>query len=54
MKYLEKKHNWDIYVQNIHENDAYLIASKNYRLHIMKYLDNEHNWNGKLRNKFWL
>jgi GTP-binding nuclear protein Ran len=44
MKYLEKEHNWDIYVKNNDGFDAYLLASRHSHLEIMKYLEKEHNW----------
>ena len=54
MKYLEKKHNWDIksifysdYSVNENNNmetDAYLVACRDGQIHIINYLENTHNW----------
>jgi len=48
MKYLEKEHNWNIYVKGI-GMDAYLLASSCGQLEVMKYLEKEHkSSNGQL------
>jgi len=44
MKYLEKTHNWSIYVKDNSNYDVYAYAVYHGHLEIMKYLDNTYNW----------
>jgi ankyrin repeat protein len=52
MKYLEKEHNWDIYITDNYGNNAYLLASFYDKIEIMKYLETEHNYDIHIQNKF--
>jgi ankyrin repeat protein len=47
MKYLEEKHNWDVFAKTnygYNGKSAYYYAQSKNHYHIMNYLKNTHNW----------